>query len=195
MLRFPGIIIPDEKAEKYVKEYVNGRLIKMMDEIFCAYNHEGYESISETDMDFADCIRIFFPKGYPVEKMNMKFFGLYSLLKSEKEYVPQLAMEYALDQLIELKLDEYRLLEQSPTESMPEHDYVYRILLRDCTPDEATGIMDVYENMENYLEVCFWDSDFALLDEFTEEEIRNSPMNEMLGIMPRWPDNVFILRN
>ncbi len=54
------------------------------------------------------------------------------------------------------------------------------------TQDEcAESYIDLYENLKNYSETCFWDMDFALLDQMTEDEIANSPINDYMGIIDK----------
>lgn len=56
----------------------------------------------------------------------------------------------------------------------------------DETPDEcAEHYINLYEDIKNYSEVCFWDMDFALLDQMTEDEIAASLINDYLGIMDK----------
>ena len=60
------------------------------------------------DLDFAKDVALdYLPKGYPVEKANQTFFGLYKLLKAEELYVPETEME------ADLRL--YVLLQRSST--------------------------------------------------------------------------------
>ena len=54
------------------------------------------------------------------------------------------------------------------------------------TQDEcAESYIDLYEDLKNYSETCFWDMDFALLDQMTEDEIANSPINDYMGIIDK----------
>ncbi len=43
----------------------------------------------------------------------------------------------------------------------------------------------LYEDLRNYREICFWDMDFALLDEMDEEELANSDVSKLMGIGAR----------
>ncbi len=48
----------------------------------------------------------YLPEGYPPQKASQQFFGFYRLLKAKKDYVPELAMEYILFQLIFNEVDD-----------------------------------------------------------------------------------------
>ncbi len=43
----------------------------------------------------------------------------------------------------------------------------------------------LYEDLRNYREICFWDMDFAVLDEMDEEELANSDVSKLMGIGAR----------
>ena len=44
-------------------------------------------------------------------------------------------------------------------------------------------MLNTYENLNEYDNVCFRDTDFAILDTMSEEEIAESPLNEQMGIV------------
>lgn len=43
----------------------------------------------------------------------------------------------------------------------------------------------LYEDLRNYGETCFWDMDFALLDEMDEDALANSDVSKLMGIGAR----------
>ena len=49
--------------------------------------------------------------------------------------------------------------------------------------DNAEEIIDSFEDIEKYVESCFWDEDYLYLDEMSEEEIKESSLNKQLGIV------------
>ncbi len=183
------------------------------------------------DMDFARTTSLtYLPANYPPEKANQVFFGLYRLLKAREEYVPELAMEYALyklimhhvaaidlingelmdgmfDSLFEDLLDE----EMRETIRDGEFSTIVRIsdpyrrtvfdaalelvkndsdLPEDKWNDAAEDMIMMYEDMRNYKETCFWDTDFLFLDQMSEDELRDSEINEEMGILTPKHDNV-----
>lgn len=83
MLRFPEEFVTDEKADAIVRNYLNQRLIDMMDDIILMYEVGGYNAIDENDNAFAKYVSIYFPESYPREKTGKSFLGLYALLTAE----------------------------------------------------------------------------------------------------------------
>ncbi len=55
-----------------------------------------------------------------------------------------------------------------------------------CAPEEleeeVEHSMNWFEDLREYEESCFWDTDFLFLDDMTEEELLGSELNEFLGI-------------
>ena len=126
MLRLPNQLA-DPKANEIVKAFVNERLINLMEEIILdevawkmALSGELTEeaatkpfdemvNIAElmNDMDFAQNVSLMYlPDNYPADRANQEFFGLYNLLKAEKEYVPDLVKEYILFAIIYMEVEE-----------------------------------------------------------------------------------------
>ena len=157
----------------------------------------------------------YLPDNYPVDKANREFFGLYKLLKARKEYVPELPMEYVLYHIImnevwqvdminedtedgmfdDLKDDpffkgieeeEYTTVEKIPE---PERSVALAGLEKYAAEleEEATAkeVLSEYEDLRNYGEICFWDTDFAMLDEWDEEVLIHSELGKYMGLGER----------
>lgn len=111
----------DLKAAEIVKNFINDRLVRMMEEIIedelafvMAMSGEidkdlGKKPLDEViDMDalmqemkFAENVSLnYLPDDYPIEKANREFLGLYRFLWAKEEYVPELPMEYVLNRVI-----------------------------------------------------------------------------------------------
>ncbi|MBR1629091.1 MAG: hypothetical protein IJ679_07490 [Lachnospiraceae bacterium] len=166
------------------------------------------------DRNFAENVSMMYlPDNYPIEKANYEFFGLYKLLKAKGEYVPELPMEYILyhiicgevEQVDHIQEDidsgmfdefandpffdgaedeEYTTIEHIPE---PERSVVLAALEQEIEEDEDTPedmILD-FEDLRTYGDLCFWDEDFAFLDDMSEEELLNSSFGEMMGISER----------
>ena len=227
----------EPKAADIVQRFINDRLIALMEGIILdesAWNRaiEGdldfdengaaeSESFEEAvdleelmhDRSFAETISMMYlPEGFPVERANREFFGLYRLLKAKKEYVPELVMEYILYHIIKDEINqiddinefseagvfdeligdplfegigdkEYSTVEQIPE---PERSIVLAALESEADPDTtAESLIKYYEDLREYVEVCFWDADFAFLDEMDEDELSNSALNEYMGIIEK----------
>lgn len=196
MLRFPGEFVSDEKADEIVRNYLNQRLIGMMDDIILMYEAGGYNAIGENDNAFVKYVSIYFPESYPREKIGKSFLGLYALLTVEDNFVPELAMEYAMYAVIQSVIEECEDTGISTIIEMPEREYVLSKLKEDYTDVgdddlKAEDVLRDYEDLNEFIEHCFWDVDFLLLDDYTEEELKNSPLNDMLGILDDKQENTF----
>ena len=132
MLQLPNPI-GDEKADKIITEFVNYRLLEIMEDIILdevvwgmAQRGELDQSASTKSFDelvdlkelmlddeFAAAVSMsYLPDNYPLEKANKKFFGLYKLLRAKKEYVPDLTTEYVLYSIIESEIGEVDMINQ-----------------------------------------------------------------------------------
>ena len=43
-------------------------------------------------------------------------------------------------------------------------------------------VINSYEDLREYIETCFWDQDFLLLNDMSEEKLLRSELNKYLGI-------------
>ncbi len=50
--------------------------------------------------------------------------------------------------------------------------------------------LSTYEDLREYEEYCFWDHDFMMLDEMSEEELISSDLNKVMGMADPKPSNV-----
>ena len=175
MLQIPGPLCSDEKAEKIITQYINDRLIALMADIMADFEEKGMAKNPE----FASEIEFLFPENYEKEKQPKKFLKLYKLLKDEETFTAEPVMEYVLAQLLGL-YEESGIAEDLP---MPERAYVLEKLTEDFAADhsnyaeqDAAEYLEQLENPAEYMEVIFWDMDFALLEELKEEDLaRNNP--------------------
>ena len=157
----------------------------------------------------------YLPDNYPVDKANREFFGLYKLLKARKEYVPELPMEYVLYHIImnevwqvdminedsedgmfdDLKDDPFFAgiedEEYTTVEKIPEPERSVALDgLKDYAseleePATAEEVLSEYEDLRNYGEICFWDTDFTMLDDYDEEALIHSELGKYMGLGER----------
>lgn len=202
MLKFPVCFSKNEKVNTMIKRYMNERISDMMKDEMLIYNECGYDAIVETDKEFAYEISWHFPENYPEDKIVGKYLGLYALLISEEEFVPELVMEYVIDSLLKTQVALWKDSGQIWSEPVPEREYVLSALREefgDITDTEngirsAEDILQNYENLCEYRDYYFWDTDFAFLDILTEEEIQKLDMNRQLGIVDiNKKDNRFVI--
>lgn len=260
MLKLPNQLT-DPQANEIVKAFVNERLISLMEEIIldevawdmALAGELGEDAMTKSfeemvdlaalmnDMEFAENVSMtYLPEDFPVDRANQEFFGLYNLLKADKEYVPDLVKEYILYAIIFMEIEQTDMInediadglfeigdemeepfgeipkalknitfldpisdedeEYTTVEQIPEPE---RTIVRDAVrkmcegsvPEEELDehvdyVLSTYEDLREYEESCFWDHDFMLLDDMTEDEIRESGLNEMMGIVGPKPSNV-----
>lgn len=195
MLRFEDTFCGDSAASDIICTFINNRLIGLLEDRMFLYDEKGYEAIKDNDLDFAEKIEILFPQSYPKEKMTETFLGLYMLLKADDSFVPNLTMEYLLAQLISSQVSLMEDSFQPTTQPVPERAYVLRKLKEECEDDDELAYrIKSIEDMKEYLESCFWDCDYLLLDQMTEGEIAVSPINERLGITDNTSENKFVIK-
>ena len=193
MLKIPNPIVDDNKAQKIVTKHISEQIKELLRVVAadCSIDIENFEGDDENLIDY---LRDYFPEGYPEDKMSDIFFGLYALLNSEEEYVSKLPMEYLMAGVLEGDIVACEEL-GTDTRALVEEDREYLVecirqeVIKSGDAEEFGGVnaaVDFYmrnvECIEEYMEVCFWDADYSLLDSYTEEELVNSGANEYLGI-------------
>ena len=73
----------------------------------------------------------------------------------------------------------------------PDRSYVKNYYLKEYESeykgeeleDFVEELLGYYEDLRGYIDSCFWDTDFLLLDDYSEEQLLESEANEMLGII------------
>lgn len=216
-------IMKDAITEEAVKimEYMGlgGRMVPCWDE-----NWEYIDIIAlMDDHEFVEALNVLYlPQNFPIERTYKVFMGLFNLLKAKDEYVPELAMEYILDKVINYRIESIEAYQKYICDGISNGTIGYTDIIRkesqlidtvkaipkaertivkdfflseigksiecdeDETPDECVEYyINLYEDLKNYSEICFWDMDFALLDQMTEDEIANSPINDYMGIIDK----------
>ena len=203
MLRFPEAFSGSKEINAIVCTFINERLINLMEYelgLYASPNKNGEFEINYSDLfnsSFLYIIERHFPPHYDRNKMGYTYMTLYNYLKSEEEYTPQLTMEYVLADLIKDRIIFYQDTDQSLVEELPCHQELFDEYMRELEDssepyDEKVDIVNSQladiENMENYLDTCFWDMDYSLLNTMTEDELRQSGLCKELGI--EVPENI-----
>ena len=172
-----------------------------------------------TDLEFAENVpMVYLPDNYPIEKANHEFFGLYRLLKAKKEYVPELPMEYILYHIIQNEIWQIDQINEDSEDGLFDmligeegfegiEDEEYSTILPIPEPDrsavlaalevEADGeeysaedLIRHYEDLRDYEDVCFWDTDFDFLNYMDEDSLIHSEMGEFMGLPERQDSNI-----
>ncbi len=105
MLKLPQTHTDDEKANGIIARYLNGNILGLVNDEIAGYESIWKKEAREDDPDFCETVRLFFLEYYPVKKMGKVFLGLWALLESEYEFVPELAMEYVMYALIQERIE------------------------------------------------------------------------------------------
>ncbi len=105
MLKLPQKHTNDEKANGIITQYLNGNILGLVKNEIEDYEEVREKEAREDELDFCEAVSVFFPEHYPFEKMGKAFLGLQTLLESEYEFVPKLAMEYVMYSLIQARIE------------------------------------------------------------------------------------------
>ena len=135
---------------------------------------------------FITAYRKLYPSWYPEENMFTLFTKLYVLIKDETAHVPDLEMEYLLASIINVMIAQnddaliwgYRLSSEDILVLMQE--------LKD-TFDVDYELMEEIKNYQVpsslWLECCFLDADYEMLDVMDMETLLASDLNMRMGII------------
>lgn len=162
------------------------------------------DEFNVTTLDF------YFPNNFPdLDELRLKLLkDTYSLLNSDKEYIPTLIMEYILSKIIEAgKIDADPHNGYEPRDTMVNCPFTkktedmlgqnYLEFLTELKSEEDYDdtdeeyyrsvdevIRDIAYFSEDWYDYIFFDLDCLLLDEYTPGELRDSSLNKYAGIMP-----------
>lgn len=198
------------------------------------------EYISYYDEGDTEAIECLFPITFPednIDEMLHIIKGLYSLIISDKHWVPSLIMEYVMAKIIiiearkfyddllnfENNMDEYKKFELSDEENRKMQNQSIDIPFTEKLKaeyidarvkywKEDMGINDdnlseddikeisiereyakeVIENCwhfsKSWLDWCFWDDDYLMMDDISVGEIKNSWINDAIGVIGKEKD-------
>ena len=220
MYSLPG----KELCHEHGRQFVNSRLIGLMEDIMAEYAQVGDNSYMEKitsskdwekpletiiDLDrmrkderFAtEWLRELelIPQTIGTQRGLQDYFSLYDLLKAKEEYKPSLSMEYILLGIIDMELDyckdvpEFhqrvkRIPEPSRSQMMQElQEEAAKIKAEDPDIEDKGNefvekLMVYYEDLDEYINICFEDTDCLFLDDMDEEELEKSGFADLLGV-------------
>ena len=222
MLRFSNSVFYDNEADAFAKQVINKALLKRMElAVRCAAEEmcidiekPNWHKVVEGEpiIFLAYPFTEYFPETMNIPKRLNTFCGLYSLLLSEKEFIPVLEMEYFLAYLIKhaifdsaritgISKDKKKMLEhaaiatvrEDKAESSDSEEEYDRI-----TAMPENEFCDMYKKdirkkkraverfSEDMLELCLWDCDYELLDMVKcDDDFRESELNRFLQAVPK----------
>ena len=156
MLQIPDYF--DGKAAEIISRHVSDRMISIMDEIINDYVNDRF--LSET-------------KGNPTRRSE----------ELEDLYVSILE-KYSDPNMLVFDEDETGYVKRIP---IPDRTFLKKRFSLQFSDDDGINnseeLIDSFEDIEKYVESCFWDEDYLYLDEMSEEKIKGSALNKQLGIV------------
>ena len=209
--------------------FINDRLIKLVEDVMADYvqfNNEIYLRERFKDMSkeevqkewekpigeiidmnrlreddgFAEYLMdLLLPASHRRNKALYTFFGIYDLLKAEKAYEPELAMDYVLLMIINHELDWCEELPKYHKRIMRIPEPERTLMLAECEEEAAEmrrgsislnnidgeALMAEIEDLSEYTEICFEDHDCLMLDDVDEEALENDPIAQMMGVQTK----------
>jgi len=207
MLKLPEGLIEDKKANDIVEKYISQRIYRIVKDVIMKYAFSGIENIRMDDEDFIEFVSIYFPLHYPKCKIGETFLGFYALLEAKDKFVPELVMEYIMASLIESFMAEADKIGLSTVEKMEtDREYVLSMLIEECKAvlfelgESMAGAsamaeerLNAIEDIREYEDIYFWDTDYQFLNVYTEEELSVSLLNTELGIGLKPRGNLYVI--
>lgn len=179
MLKITTPFTRDQKANAYISEFINNRIMSLLINNMEEAAGKEYLKVTTDDSEFQDNIRFYFPDHYQKPDAAAAFISLLKGIKSKDEFIPNIYEEYALHAVIHSYIHKCEDKGISPARNMPSEarSYVYSILrneyLEDGERDEQDPefLMTTFEDMYDYDEFLTYNMDYGMLDHMTAEEI------------------------
>lgn len=179
MLKITTPFTRDQKANAYISEFINNRIMSLLINNMEEAAGKEYLKVTTDDSEFQDNIRFYFPDHYQKTDAAAAFISLLKGIKSKDEFIPNIYEEYALHAVIHSYIHKCEDKGISPARNMPSEarSYVYSILrneyLEDGERDEQDPefLMTTFEDMYDYDEFLTYNMDYGMLDHMTAEEI------------------------
>lgn len=178
MLKFFDYYTEDEKANKLIKEFVNG---KILEHIECSTDLIPDDEGFLVPDDFTEMVADWFPKsGLIDEELTIPIMlSLYQKLDAEEEvelttiekFVVCKILEEAHDVEMDMFMDGFAI------DPLPDAFYLYDVIKSEGIAEEAdckpADILLIWRNLANARDFIFEDTDFLFLDLITKEMIED----------------------
>ncbi len=211
-------------CQEYGRQFVNRRLIGLLEDIMAEYAQIGddsymekitsskdWEKPLETIIDLnrmrqderfvTEWLEEFdlIPQTIGPKRALHDFFSLYDLLKAKEEYKPDLSMEYILLRVIDSELDlckdmpelhhKVKRIPKTVRTQMMQELIQEAIKSKEMDPDIkgsiqkiAREMMAYFEDLNEYINICFEDTDCLFLDDMDEDEMKQSGFADQMGV-------------
>lgn len=135
MLKITRKFTTDEKANAYIREFINNRIMALLINDIEWASGDDYMKVQVTDPEYQENIHFYFPDHYGKEDAAAAFLNLLKGVKGHSEYVPSLYEEYALHAAIQSYIHMKETEGVSPAAKMPEKErhYVLEVLKRNIS--------------------------------------------------------------
>ena len=143
MLKITRKFTTDEKANAYIREFINNRIMALLIHDIEWASGDDYMKVLVTDPEYQENIHFYFPDHYGKEDAAAAFLNLLKGVKGQSEYVPSLYEEYALHAAIQSYIHMKETEGVSPAAKMPEKErhYVLEVLKKEYL-DASSGVIE-----------------------------------------------------
>ena len=184
----------EEIYEKYVQTQMIVALWNIIDDAEIIEKLENEKPFVVRDIDLiTENVRKFFPKSFNEGDIPDTMRELYTIIDSDDRYIPNVVEEYVLATAIESVADQ--IIDNDGmliTDPMPERERLLGLLvdfyINECedTPEDAREAAEDrilgIEDFSGIVENCFYDTDFMFLDEYSQEQIVMSGVDNEIGM-------------
>ena len=131
----------------------------------------------------------FFPKGYNAALIEGTVRELWKIIESKDQYIPDLVEEYVLARLINEQESIAKFIDdkiKEPLRSEIKEELIKDFMTEGTSPKEADDYAeDILNSVESYsgiIDMAYHDTDYLLLENFTEKELYENGMDAYYGI-------------
>lgn len=191
-------LFEDQKDEEIYEKYVQGQMMTALrkiiaDEEICEKFDKG-QPLVVRDIDLlTGNVGRFFPESFNEVDIPETMRELYTIIDSDDRYIPNVVEEYVLAMAIEDAANE--ILDNGDeliTDPMPDRERLSGLLVNyysnefGDTPEDAKGAAEErirgIEDFSGIVENCFYDTDFMFLEDYTQEQIVMSGVDNEFGM-------------
>ena len=191
-------LFEDQKDEEIYEKYVQSQMMTALrkiiaDKEICEKFGKG-EPLVVRDIDLiTENVGSFFPESFNEEDIPETMRELYTIIDSADRYIPNIVEEYVLAMAIEDAANE--IVDNGGeliTDPMPDRERLSGLLVDyysnefGDSPEDAEGAAEErirgIEDFSGIVEYCFYDTDFMFLEDYTQEQIVMSGVDNEFGM-------------
>ncbi len=191
MLSLKDYLTDDKEANKIIERFVSDRILEVIQFELDMFDFGHLEELNKIKTDdeslFYGITDDISPENVGKEEANEAFLSLVTLLLSDQALEAGMLQNYKMYKLIGRYCEIAEDIGLELSKEFPEYEKecVLKALEKmeeaaECTADD---LLENFENMENYKDICFEDWDFLELDMMTFDDLKASRANEVLGMI------------